>query len=911
MNRPTLTAIFLALLVHIAVVAAGSAQNPWDVDVVDSGVQGAYLTGETVVVQITLNNRGSQAWDPATGFAVAAHWLTHDRDVIHWEGVRTPLTEVVPPGASVTVEATLATPEKVGDFLVQWDVVQEGAFWIAHRDPTPVRGAPVVVSRSHSFVQREVTQPRFFWAGKKATARLSLENDGTVEWASDGTFGAVSSWRRIGFAGTTVKGMRTYFQEPVGPGDHIELEVAIMPPDSPGPWLLEWDIVHEGFCFFSKRTDQHPPATVVMVWPRFAGAGLGVSLTVIMLFIGIGAGRWNGKMRWVAGRQDLVWLVLVPFVIERSVVEGSFGGGVVTLLCLGAVAALVALAGKRVRPWLAWATGLALILVFVADRIYLRFFIDLPSIGSLSTMGQTDEVGQSIISLFTRGEVYFIVLGLAGGAVALTARLIGCKVPPLKWRAVAAAAMCLAAGSGLWWAAERPIHRQVFRRVFVARDIGVTAAHVLDFARAADRGLRRTAVSTAEIERLDRWFQESADSRRGQGSAFGAARGLNLLMIQAESVQAFVVGLETGEQLVMPNLTRWAADGMWFTQVSDQTGHGRSSDAELITQASLLPLADGAAAFKTASNRYTSLAGILKERGYRTVSAVPFDRAFWNRGISHQAYGYDVSFFAPDFEPGRSIGWGLNDRDFLGQMGDRLVELPRPFCAWLLTLSLHHPFEGFPDDLEELDVGRWGGSPVGEYLHTMHFLDQALGDLERRLEAADLLEQTVIVVWGDHDAGFEWTADIAELMGVSSDQKGWYQSQRVPLIIKAPQSLGMTGEVEAPAGHIDVAPTVANLLGFDASQFAWMGRNLLGDAGDAPVVGEYDCWTNRDHLFLQGNDGTLEGGQCYGRPSLDRQPNGECGTAFEAARARITVAQRVLRFDLQERLTARLGGSDQ
>lgn len=908
MNRPTVTAFCFALLAHFAVAAVVTTENSWDLDVVDPGVSGGLHTGETVVVEIILHNRGTEAWDPAAGFAVAAHWLTHQGDIVEWEGVRTPLAETVFSGASVGLEATLMAPEGVGDFVVQWDVVQEGVFWVAHRDPTPVQGVPVTVSRSHSFLQTGISQPRVFRAGKKSPARLVLENDGTVEWTADGTFGAVSCWRRPLSSGTAFKGARTYFQDHVGPGDHIDLEVTVRPPESPGLWLLEWDIVQEGVCFFSTKTDRHPPSVLVFVLPKCSGAVLGLSVTVMLLVAGLWARRWKGPWRRVAGWADLAWLVLVPFAVEGSVLEASSGGGVVTLLCLGALASLVALTGKKVRPWLAWAAGLGLILVFVADRIYLRFFVDLPSIGSLSTMGQTDEIGQSILSLFTGCEVFFIGLGLAGGGVALTTRVV--SAPSFRKRVAAAVALWIAAASGLWWAAEQPIHRQVFRRVFVAEHIGVTAAHVLDIGRAAQRGLRQTVVSTDELDRLEGWFRDHADLRRGQGPDFGAARGLNLAMIQAESVQAFVVGLEIGNQLVMPNLTRWASEGLWFSRFKDQTGHGRSSDAELITQTSLLPLADGAAAFKTASNRYTSLAGVLRQGGYQTISAVPFDQAFWNRGISHRAYGYETSFFAPDFEPGRSIGWGLNDRDFLGQMANRLVDLPRPFCAWMLTLSLHHPFEGFPDDLEELDVGHWGGTPVGEYLHTMHFLDQALGDFERRLEDAGLLDQTVIVVWGDHDAGFTWTPEIARFMGVSSDQKGWYQSQRVPLIIKGPQALGLTKKIEIPAGHVDVAPTVANLLGFDAAPFAWMGRNLLGNSGNAPIVGEYDCWADRDYLFLQGNEGTLEAGQCLGLPSLERRSGEECRVAFDAARTRVSVAQRVLRFDLQERLTAGLGGGD-
>ncbi|MGA1781238.1 MAG: hypothetical protein ACO4CW_12985, partial [Planctomycetota bacterium] len=45
-------------------------------------------------------------------------------------------------------------------------------------------------------------------------------------------------------------------------------------------------------------------------------------------------------------------------------------------------------------------------------------------------------------------------------------------------------------------------------------------------------------------------------------------------------------------------------------------------------------------------------------------------------------------------EPAETIGWGLNDRAFVAQMVPRLGELEQPFCVWMLTLGLHHPFGG-------------------------------------------------------------------------------------------------------------------------------------------------------------------------------------------------------------------------
>jgi phosphoglycerol transferase MdoB-like AlkP superfamily enzyme len=882
------------------------AQGAWDVEVLDPGVPKSLGAGEKTVVRVTLVNRGSEAWDPADGFAVAAHWLAEDHDVIEWEGVRTPLVQMVGPGATVTLEAALLAPGRSGLFLVQWDVLQEGVFWIADRDPTPVVGSPVEVFRTYSFVLRDASRPRVMTVGVPQERRLLLGNNGTVEWTPDGYFGVVGRWRHVGFSAATTNGPRTYFATGVKPGDDVEIEARLRPPPWPGLWLLEWDLVHEDVCFFSERMGDSPSPVLVLVIPSVPVRWLLLVLGIVVLLVTLRSLRNSDGVQWAAGRGDLIWLVLLPYFAERSVVEGSFGGGMVTLACLAAVVSLVALTGRRVRPWLAWGVGGLLVSVFITDRVYRRYFSDLPSIGSLETMGQTDEIGRSILSLFDGFDVFLLVGILAGGVVAWMVSRKATKVGPLRRRAAVAVLVCGVAGWGLWWAAERPIHRQVFRRIFVARDIGVAAAHILDIGRGVRGAFLKTTVSRAELDRLKQFILKTGGDRRGGGSTFGLAKGMNVVMVQAESVQAFVIGLEVGGQLVMPHLTRWATEGLWFTEVSDQTGHGRSSDAELITQTSLLALTDGAAAFKTATNHFTSLAGVLADRGYETVSAVPFDGAFWNRATTHRAYGYETSLFAPDFGPGRRIGWGLNDRDFLQQMGDRLAVLPRPFCAWMLTLSLHHPFEGFPDDLQELDVGKWEGGPVGEYLHTMHYLDQALDDLERRLEAAGLLEETIIVVWGDHDAGFSWTPEIADLMGVTSGKVGWYRSQRVPLVIKAPERLELNFVIDRPSGHVDVAPTIAALLGIDSSDFAWMGRNALGDLGLSPVVGEYGCWAAPEQMFLQGETGTLESGLCLENPSLEHLTAEECGTSFQRARERVAVAQKVLRFDLQKRLTERL-----
>ncbi|MCD4749016.1 MAG: LTA synthase family protein [Thermoanaerobaculales bacterium] len=879
------------------------AGQQWDLDVLDAGLPEVLETGDRVIVEVELMNRGSRAWDPEIGFAVAAHWFLPGNKVLEWEGLRTPLPTVVEPGESVLVEAVLEVPKMLGPALVRWDVVQDPVLWVSERSGRQAQPVVVEIVKGRVFELLKADIPSWPVAGRQLTATLVIRNSGAMTWGVGESLGVAAHWRRTGSEEAIWEGPRTHFARPVKPGETVTVEAVADVPIRSGRWLIEWDMVEEGVCWFSQQNGRLGRDALVVVLPGWSEAWSVLLMTLGLLLFATGARRqwWPGLT--VAGWADLLWLVGAPLLVAQDLVRAGLRGVLLSIALLTALAALLALLPRKWRPWAAWATGAAWIVLLVGDRIYLRFFGDLPSLGSIKAVTQVDRLGQSIAGLFNPGDLALLCAAGSGVLVAAAVARIPLSPKPLRLRlGVAASVICMTVLL-LGWQTRVPAVKQIFRRIHVAQEFGVVGAHHLDIATWFRRSVLSISVGSTRIAEVERWFRDTAPIRAGTGPHFGAAGGYNLVMVQAESLQAFVVGLEIGGSEVTPNLNRWVRESLWFNRVTDQTSHGRSSDAELLTQVSLLPLPDGAAAFEHAGNRFTSLAGLLSGYGYYTLSAVPFERSFWNRQNTHRAYGYGNRLFSEDFAPGELVGWGLNDRSFLQQMGDRIAVLPNPFCVWMITLSLHHPFEGFPDHLQELNVGSWTESPVGEYLHTMHLLDAALGDLESAIQVAGLAETTIVAVWGDHDAGFEWTPEVAALMGVDVDAAGWYDSQRIPFVLRAPQSLGLRGVIDVPAGHIDVAPTLAALLGIDPAPLAWMGRNLLGSPGDEPVIGEYSCWTDRTHVFLQG-DGTLRGGQCLARTTLEPETTTACESAFEEASRRLRISQTVLRHDLQEDLTA-------
>ena len=85
----------------------------------------------TVTVPVTLTNAGSTTWDPAQKFDLAYHIFDPAGKVVVWDGARTLLPAAVAPGATITLNATVALPATPGAFALKFDLVQEGVSWFS------------------------------------------------------------------------------------------------------------------------------------------------------------------------------------------------------------------------------------------------------------------------------------------------------------------------------------------------------------------------------------------------------------------------------------------------------------------------------------------------------------------------------------------------------------------------------------------------------------------------------------------------------------------------------------------------------------------------------------------------------------------------------------------------------------
>lgn len=502
---------------------------------------------------------------------------------------------------------------------------------------------------------------------------------------------------------------------------------------------------------------------------------------------------------------------------------------------LAVVSALVwvmlSIRGPR-RRYLVLALDCVISALLLIDIWYARFYGEVPTIADVPQLANLRFVAGSLLA-----QVRWVDLVAVADLVPLAwmARRTAPSRPLRRGvRRLVAAAMVVCTLPALLIIRVDPddVFGSRFQRSEIVGALGLPGYHLFDvaaFVRYPVAG--RLRAGQAELHRLERGIREL----RGQelASPFpAAAGGRNLILVSAESLQAFALHATIDGVTLTPHLNAFAAESLEFTDVYDQTHLGTTAESEFMALASRLPLQSGVVATRYAANRFHALPHILGAAGYDTLSAVGEPGSFWNMRQMHRALGFRQSFFLPDFDPGEWVGVGLNDVDFFDQVARMLEERPEPFMAYMLTSSNHHPYT-LPDRLKDRRITVGAGTPAHDYLQSVAYFDRAFGRFVSDLRRTGLLDRSVVVVYGDHQA---WLED-DDLRRLHQELRGrapttldlWRFRRRIPLLVRLPGAAA-AGPRDVPGGLLDLAPTVLSLLGLDARREPVLGHDLTAPA---------------------------------------------------------------------------------
>ncbi len=356
-------------------------------------------------------------------------------------------------------------------------------------------------------------------------------------------------------------------------------------------------------------------------------------------------------------------------------------------------------------------------------------------------------------------------------------------------------------------------------------------------------------------DKANKQFQEYfADKKEVKTNEYtNIFEGKNVLVIHGESMQTNAMSLQFNGQPVTPNLNKLASEGMFFSNYYSQVSVGTSSDTELTFNTSLMPTKSGTAFVSYSDRTYISTPSLLKEKGYYTFSMHANNADFWNRRAMHKSLGYNRFFSKSDYKVTQDniIGLGLSDKEFFAQSIPKIEKINQENENWyglLIMLSNHTPFSDvekygeFPVDIKETVTKEDGtteevvypymeGTKLGNYFKSIHYADSALGDFIKQLDEKGLLDNTVIVLYGDHDGRLprsdynrlynydKETDSILEKTDPNYKEYDSYQyelGRKVPLIIwtKDMEKQGLNQEITNVMGMYDAMPTLGNMFGF-------------------------------------------------------------------------------------------------
>jgi lipoteichoic acid synthase len=332
-------------------------------------------------------------------------------------------------------------------------------------------------------------------------------------------------------------------------------------------------------------------------------------------------------------------------------------------------------------------------------------------------------------------------------------------------------------------------------------------------------------LSNDDKSEINSWFKSKKEDI-ADNKYKNMFKNKNLLIIQVESLENFVINKKIDGQEITPNLNKLLGNSIYFSNIHEQTGQGNSSDSDFITNTSVYPVQIGTVFLNYSFNKFNSLPNLLRKNGYSSVAIHPIAGSFWNWGPSLTSIGFDKCIDLKSFKGNDKLGIGMSDATALPQAVDFIKKEKQPFYAFVVTMSSHTPFV-IPDELKKLKLNaELDKTLVGNYLQLIHYTDEQISLFLDKLGKEGLLENTLVAIYGDHEGIHKFFPK--ELDKIKQNPELLFNNTKeLPLILYNPAIKGE--EIKTIGGQVDFLPTLCYLLGVDEKDFSntAMGRILL------------------------------------------------------------------------------------
>jgi arylsulfatase A-like enzyme len=170
----------------------------------------------------------------------------------------------------------------------------------------------------------------------------------------------------------------------------------------------------------------------------------------------------------------------------------------------------------------------------------------------------------------------------------------------------------------------------------------------------------------------------------------------------------------------------------------------------------------------------------------------------------------------------------------------------QPFFVSIVASIGHAPFL----DIRPADTIAKDPNPSREVLlgNLAEFQDQLIGDLIDELRQLGILNDTILVITGDH--GPRTRREDPEMNLRFADDENYH----VPLLIWYGRALSKPVVIDHLTSHLDIVPTVLQLMGLNQKQYFHQGTSMLDKSSDQRITFFFDGHMRGfDTAYYRGN----------------------------------------------------------
>lgn len=347
----------------------------------------------------------------------------------------------------------------------------------------------------------------------------------------------------------------------------------------------------------------------------------------------------------------------------------------------------------------------------------------------------------------------------------------------------------------------------------------------------------------------------------------GTGKGKNLIIIQMESFQNFLIDLKVDGQEITPVMNELVKENLYFNHFYQMVGQGNTSDAEFVVNSSFYIPYNEAATQNYPDKDLPSLPKLLKSHGYDTATFHTNVVEFWNRGELYKALGFDRYYDKKFFGEEDTVFFGSSDEVLYKKTAAELEKMHQsgnPFYSHIISMTAHHPYT-MPHEKDRITLPeRYQDNMVGDYLRAQNYADYSLGLFIKELKEKGIWDNSVVLIYGDHLGLPMYSLDKQglELMHeIYGREYGYIDMINIPLIISV-SGMNEPDVLENVGGQVDLLPTVANLMGVSLENQIHFGQDLLNQTYNLLPQRYYlpsGSFLNDKALFMPGvwyNDGT-------------------------------------------------------